>query len=463
MMRSIVVYLGIMRSTTRSLGCFAFAWLLFFAAGVLAEAPEWTFDSPRPEAAPQHRIDPDTGHNGQLGLVMENGPGRHWMGHWAVVLPVKGGSHYAFTAWRLIETKSGEPARRGVYARVLWQDEEGRPVTWEEPAKAGYAIGTVPRAEPEYPAEAASMDGKWGRFEGVLRAPVKARQARVELHLQWMPDTRVTWSDVSLAEVPALAPRKVRLAAVHLQPHEGRLPQDKPPQFAALIAQAAKEKADLVVLPETLTYYGTGLKMHECAETIPGPSTDYFGGLAKQHGLHIVAGLVEQDGPAIYNVAVLIGPQGQLIGKYRKVCLPRGEIEAGLTPGTDYPVFETEIGKIGMMVCYDGFFPEVARALSVNGAEIIAWPVWGCNPLLAQARACENRIFVVSSTFMKPDDGWMLSAIYDQGGKPIAQAEKWSTIALAEVDLNQPYHGPYNLGDFHSMIERHRPLVGSER
>ena len=93
-----------------------------------------------------------------------------------------------------------------------------------------------------------------------------------------------------------------------------------------------------------------------------------------------------------------IGPDGAVAGKYRKVTLPRSEVEAGVTPGDSYPVFDTRFGKVGMMVCYDGFFPEVARELSNRGAEVIAWPVWGCNPSLAAARACENHVYVVSST-----------------------------------------------------------------
>ena len=65
------------------------------------------------------------------------------------------------------------------------------------------------------------------------------------------------------------------------------------------------------------------------------------------------------------NTAVLLGPDGKLMGKYRKVCLPHGEAEKGVAPGSDYPVFDTKFGKLGMMVCYDGFFPEVARDLGV--------------------------------------------------------------------------------------------------
>jgi predicted amidohydrolase len=196
--------------------------------------------------------------------------------------------------------------------------------------------------------------------------------------------------------------------------------------------------------------------MAEAAEPVPGPSTDYFGTLAKEHNLYIVAGLVERDGHLLYNVAVLLGPDGKLAGKYRKVCLPRSEIEAGLSPGTEYPVFETRFGKLGMMVCYDGFFPEVARQLTTNGAEVIAWPVWGCNPSLAAARACENHIYLVSSTYEDISRNWIVSGVFDHTGKIMDRAEKWGTISVSEVDLGQRTHWP-SLGDFKAELHRHRP------
>ncbi|HCK70210.1 MAG TPA: carbon-nitrogen hydrolase family protein, partial [Planctomycetaceae bacterium] len=256
-------------------------------------------------------------------------------------------------------------------------------------------------------------------------------------------------------------PRKVRLATVHYKPADGSTNQQKCELFAPLIARAKEQDADLVVLPETLTYYSSGRSYIECAESVPGPSTEYFGELAKKHDLYIVAGLLEREKHLVYNVSVLIGPDGKIVGKYRKITLPRGEIESGITPGNSYPVFETRFGKVGMMICYDGFFPEVARELSNNGAEVIAWPVWGCNPMLGSARACDNHVFVVSSTYTDISSNWMISAVYGRDGQVLSQAKEWGEVSVTEVDLNQPLLWN-SLGDFKPQIKRHRPPITSK-
>ena len=419
----------------------------------------WKTLSPREELRPKFSWDAKAGWEGQGAFIIQADDREGLMGHLQKTVPVTGGKTYQFTAYR--KTDGIELVRRAGAVRLIWLNEKGNRVLRDDPSFASYRSGLRPRAEPEFPGEQETASD-WTKVSSKYRVPTEATQVQIELHFRWGPPlSQIQWSNISLKPSEKIKPRVVRLATVHLKPREGKKPSDKPAQFLHAIEMAAQQKADLVVLPETITVYGTGLSYAECAESIPGPSTKYFGKLAKKHDLYIVVGLLERAKHLIYNVSVLIGPEGEIVGKYRKVTLPRGEIEGGVTPGHEYPVFETRFGKVGMMICYDGFFPEVARELSKNGAEVIAWPVWGCNPMLGAARACENHVYLISSTYTDVSSDWMISAIYGQDGKPLAQAKQWGSIAITEVDLSKPLYWQ-SLGDFKSQIERHRPAVDTK-
>lgn len=443
--------------------------IVFISAPFLAGARLSAGDEPRPDLWTAHAIRDeirpifsrvaDSGPQRQGSLVISADHREGLSGYWARVYPIDGGKHYRFSALR--KSSQQQLLRRVGPARILWLDKSGQRVIRDQPSFASYRPGERPQAEPEFPPDGITRSG-WTELAAVYRAPSNATQAVVELHFRWgEPHSSVEWSDIRFTPVEAPPPRPVRLATIHHRPTNGKTRQEKCVQFAALLAQAAAENADLVVLPETLTYYGTGKTYAECAEPIPGPSTEYFGKLARQHDLYIVVGLIERDRHLLYNVAVLLGPDGSIVGKYRKVTLPRGEIEGGIMPGSEYPVFETRFGKVGMMICYDGFFPEVARELAKNGAEVIAWPVWGCNPMLGAARACENHVYVVSSTYTDVSSNWMVSGIFGHDGKLLKQATEWSSVVVSEVDLEQPLIW-HSLGDFKAQIERHRPPVAGE-
>ncbi|RUL88815.1 carbon-nitrogen hydrolase family protein [Tautonia sociabilis] len=425
-------------------------------------AVQWRAEAPRDEIRPEFFSEPDGGPGNAPRLIIAADDRDGLDGAWIATFPVEGGKTYRFRAFR--RTSGVALPRISALAMIRWQDDDGRKV----PNDRGLVPGFLRHwkdapAEAEHPSDGPTDPEGWTEVSGTYLAPGKATRAVVELRLRWpSPGGRVEWGAVSFEPAEPLPSRTVRLATVHHRPVDGSTPEAKREQFAPLIAEAARQGADLVVLPETLTYFGSGKSFAEVAEPVPGPSTEYFGRLAKEHDLYVVAGLVERDGHLIYNVAALLGPDGSLVGKYRKVTLPTSESDAGIMPGSDYPVFDTRFGKLGLMICYDGFFPEVARQLTINGAEVIAWPVWGCNPHLAEARAAENHVFVVSSTYEDVSSNWMISAVYDRSGAVLSQATEWGTVAVAEVDLNDPTEWP-SLGDFRSKIARHRPATDSER
>jgi predicted amidohydrolase len=144
-----------------------------------------------------------------------------------------------------------------------------------------------------------------------------------------------------------------------------------------LIAKAASQGAELVVLPELSNsgyVFQSRAEAFELAEPIPsGPTTAAWAAATAEHGLYLVAGICERDGDKLYNSAVVIGPEGY-IGTFRKVHLWNAE-NLYFEPGNlGFPVFHTPIGRIGVAICYDGWFPEAYRLAALQGADIVCVP-----------------------------------------------------------------------------------------
>ena len=242
---------------------------------------------------------------------MEKALGRYAQGR-GMARPV-GGEKLSGDRRQLLQLQSPAPnqkrasAAEEVTVRIIWQTEDGHTAVRDEPGAKTYMGGIAPVSEPEYPTDKGTSDAGWTEVSDVYQAPKSATRAVIQMHLRWAPVSQVVWSDVAFEEVAAPKPRLVRLAAAHLKPFGKKTPMENCQLFAPLIEEAAKQKADLVVLPETLTFAGTGRTMAQVAEPIPGPSTEYFGSLAKKHDLYIVAGLIERDENLIYNVACTDG------------------------------------------------------------------------------------------------------------------------------------------------------------
>lgn len=248
----------------------------------------WQHSAPREEIAPAFVFDGKGGRDGSAALVIQSDEREGLSGQWFKTVPVKGGQHYRFSVARQCDGVSAP--RRETSVCILWQDDAGNQVPDDGPTVTSVLEGWKAKAEPEYPGDREIGAQGWAEVSGVYRAPGAATQARLELHLPWARRATVRWSHGFLEPCEKPAARTVRLAAAHYRPQSRSMKENRT-EFAPLIAEAAKQRADLVVLPETLTYYGLHQTYADCSEPVPGPSTDYFGALAKEHHLYIVAGL----------------------------------------------------------------------------------------------------------------------------------------------------------------------------
>jgi N-carbamoylputrescine amidase len=203
----------------------------------------------------------------------------------------------------------------------------------------------------------------------------------------------------------------VKIACIQMEPVVGKVEQNAR-RTLELIGEAAAQGARLIVLPE-LANSGYVFESREeafaLAEEVPqGPTCAAWMEIARRRGLHIVAGINERDGPALYNAAVVIGPSGH-VGTFRKVHLWNAE-NLFFEPGNlGFPVFRTPLGRIGTFICYDGWFPESFRLCALQGADIVCIPTnWVPIPgqddkreamanILCMAAAHANSIFVAAA------------------------------------------------------------------
>lgn len=412
----------------------------FHQSGFSPNPEGWSVWSVRAETAPRTFVDPAVSRGGRGSLGVSGDGNIGVFGGWQRTLTgIKAGAWYRFVAHYRAAGVTSENWQ--IVPDLYWQKPGGTQIGNDD--RVDYAARSVRK-------------GHWTEVSIEVPAPAGANYVVLELFLAHAAEGIVWWDDISLDEIPAPQPRNVTIATINLKPSNTGTVTESVRQFVAAAERLAPAHTDLIVLPEGISVVGvdpSGLICGQVAEPVPGPTTAQLGELARKKHAYVAAGLYERERGASYNTAVLIDREGKLVGRYRKVFLPRGEM-VQLTPGNEFPVFPTDFGTVGMMICYDVYYTEPARQLAQRGAEIILLPIWGGDQTLGAARAIENQVFLVSSGYDYP------TYIMDNNGKRIAEARERGTAAVATIDLNAPNFYPDGASDWRDRrLREYRPEV----
>ena len=282
-------------------------------------------------------------------------------------------------------------------------------------------------------------DGMW-RFQHQGQAPPDAVRATLRLMLRWTDRGRVDCSEARLQSI--IPPKAGKLKAAIAT---GDLPGTSVGENLAfaqnLIAQAADAGAEVVCLPECVTSWRSKNLPKEGARPIPGPESDALCQAAARRRIDVVCSMNELNGKLIHNTGLYIDATKGILGKYRKVHLSVGERWRGVTPGTEFPVWQTRYGKVGMLICYDNVMAEGHRILAQQGAEVLFLPIMG-DPRadgddargnwrrIMRVRAMDNHVWFV---VCQNNGEWGM--IVRPDGEIVAEVNPASGVAVAELDL----------------------------
>ncbi len=223
-------------------------------------------------------------------------------------------------------------------------------------------------------------------------------------------------------------------------------------QISEQASKARRKNVDLLIFPELqLTGYTMRDEVSHLAESIPGPSTRKVEAIAREHGVHVIFGMPEESEVkgVIHNTAVFVGPKG-LVGKYRKIHLPTHSVfeeRRYYRPGQEASVFKTDIGIIGLNICYDLYFPELTRLQALQGAELVV--CISASPGLRRrffegfclSRAMENAIYLAYVNRVGIEEGlqfWGGSRVIAPNGSVLAQCKyDVEEFQTCKVDLSE--------------------------
>jgi predicted amidohydrolase len=423
----------------------------------------WKTSFPRTEIAPEFTIDKNVSHSGKSSACIISKGSKGTYGFYSAIATgiqsgpaidpasMKGnsieGSQFLSKSSYMVgcyyKTDGIAFPERNVRIKITWLDKEGKELLTA-------FLTTV------------NKEGEWFHARQVMTTPHNSSAISINLVLQWTDTGKVWWDDISVQETDSPAERKIKVATASAKPKSPSTAGSNLEFYADKIAQAGRLKADLICLGEGITVVSTSKSYAEAAETIPGPTSKALGEAARKANTYVVAGIYERDGSLIYNTAILIDRQGNIAGKYRKIHLPQTEVEGGLTPGNEYPVFKTDFGTIGIEICYDNFFPEEARSLVLNGAEIILLPIWGDIrgnnyewDIVARARAIDNSVFLIASMYDRNG-----SLIIDPDGRILPDLDKSEGLITAVIDLNtrtfERWLSVKSFGEWKNLMPRER-------
>ena len=250
----------------------------------------------------------------------------------------------------------------------------------------------------------------------------------------------------------------MRFPVALVQLDAGPDPETNVRRAAELADRAATDGARLVALPEYLQFRGPDDGFRASARPVPGPFTDPFADVARRHGTWVLVGSVAEasgDPDRPFNTSVLIGPDGGIAARYRKVHLFDVAVEAGpvdtesarVTAGDELVTAEVEGVRLGLSICYDLRFPELYRGLALAGAQVLTVPAnftertgrdhW---EVLLRARAIENAAYVLAPSQIGGPPGqpaYGRSMVIDPWGTVVAQAPDRVAIVHAELDLDR--------------------------